>query len=316
MRTPDLDLDLVRCFVSVVETGGFTQASKCLHLTQSAVTLKIKRLEDLLQQRLFRKTVPPLELTLEGEIVLGYAFRLLELNREMVLRVTKPAANATIRLGIITHFGYHFLPQWLSEFKRVWPKIRLVTDMGMTTELLKGLGEDRFDLVIASAGYTGLSQYKTAPLVHEQHLQKEKLIWVQAENSVIDPRKDPLPLVMFGPLCRFRPLCLDALQKAGRTWEIVYDGGSLNSVQSAVEADLGLSVLNALSLKPGIEIAGKKAGLPPLPTSDLAFYSRKNPSDQTVQKLTDFIVEQVAHWERGSQKRETASKRLVTIGKG
>jgi DNA-binding transcriptional LysR family regulator len=88
MHVPDIDLDLVRCFVTVVESGGFTQASERLHLTQSAVTLKIKRLEDLLGQRLFVKTVPPLELTLESEIVLGYAFRLLELNREMVTRVS------------------------------------------------------------------------------------------------------------------------------------------------------------------------------------------------------------------------------------
>src|ERR1700761_1945068 len=110
MRVPDLDLDLVRCFVTVVECGGFTPASKRLHLTQSAITLKIKRLEDLLGQRLFIKTTLPLELTPEGEIVLGYAFRLLELNREMVMRVAKPDATATVRLGVISHFGYHHLP--------------------------------------------------------------------------------------------------------------------------------------------------------------------------------------------------------------
>ena len=102
---PDIDLDLVRCFVTVVESSGFTQASKRLHLTQSAITLKIKRLEDLLGQRLFVKMVPP-ELTLEGEIVLGYAFRLLELNREMVTRVSKSDAMTTIRLGVISHFSY------------------------------------------------------------------------------------------------------------------------------------------------------------------------------------------------------------------
>ena len=60
MSMPDIDLDLVRCFVTVVESSGFTQASKRLHLTQSAITLKIKRLEDMLGQRLFVKTVPPL----------------------------------------------------------------------------------------------------------------------------------------------------------------------------------------------------------------------------------------------------------------
>jgi DNA-binding transcriptional LysR family regulator len=316
MQIPDVDLDLVRCFVTVVESSGFTQASKRLHLSQSAVTLKIQRLEELLQRRLFRKTAKPLELTLEGEVVLGYASRLLDLNREMVLRVTKPATKGTLRLGIIQHFGHHFLPQWLSEFRRAWPNGRVVSDMGMTDELLKGLEEDRFDLVIAAAGYTALSQYKAVSGIEERHLQKEKLLWVQAESSTIDPRKNPLPLVMFGPQCRYRPICLEALQKAGRTWEIVYDGGSLASIQSAVGADLGLSVLSALSLKPGIEIAGKKAGLPPLPTSNLALYSRKNPSDPSVQMLAGFIAEEVARWESDSRSFEPAPKRWAAAGKG
>jgi DNA-binding transcriptional LysR family regulator len=301
MRLPDLDLDQVRCFVSVVEAGGFTQAAKTLHLTQSAVTLKIKRLEDQLQQRLFRKTVPPLELSLEGEIVLGYAYRLLELNREMVFRLSNTEPNTTVRLGVIAHFGYHYLPLWLVGFKKAWPSIRVVMDMGMTDELLKGMDEERFDLVIAAAGYTGMSTYKSAPRLHEQHLQSEKLIWVQAENSQIDPKKDPLPLVMFEPRCRFRPHCLDALQRVGRTWEFVYDGnGSMLAIQSAVEADLGFSVFTPISLKPGIKIVGKKAGLPPLRRLDLAFYYRKNLASSAVPKLADFIAEQVARLENES----------------
>lgn len=312
MRVPDIDLDLVRCFVTVVECGGFTSASKRLHLTQSAITLKIKRLEDLLGQRLFVKTVAPLELTPDGEIVLGYSFRLLELNREMVARVAKPEGVATVRLGVISHFGHHHLPLWLSAFKKAYPQIRVVMDMGMTDELLKSLDEDRFDLIIAGAGHTGMAQYKSAPRLHEQHLQKEKLIWVQAENSKIDPKKDPLPLVMFGPQCRFRPLCLDALQKAGRTWEIVYDGGSVHAIQSAVEADLGISVLTAISLKPGIEIVGKKAGLPTLPPCDLALYYRKNLAIPAVQKLADFIAEQVALLERDARPVSTDTPRRGT----
>src|SRR5215471_2443265 len=86
MRIPDLNLDLVRCFVTVVETGGFTRASKRLHLTRSAITHKIKRLEKLLQRRLFVRTIKPLELSAEGEILLTYAPQLLGLSREMVQR--------------------------------------------------------------------------------------------------------------------------------------------------------------------------------------------------------------------------------------
>ena len=78
--------------------------------------------------------------------------------------------------------------------------------MGMTANLLKGLEEERFDLVIASSGYTAMAQYKMASMLREQHLQKETPVWVQAENSKINPRKDPLPLVMFGSFVASGPL--------------------------------------------------------------------------------------------------------------
>jgi DNA-binding transcriptional LysR family regulator len=102
---PDIDLDLIRCFLTVVESGGFTQASKRLHITQSGITLKIKRLEEQLKCRLFRRTTKPPELSHEGEIVLGYARRLLDLNQEMVERVSKPKNNEALRLGVVDHFG-------------------------------------------------------------------------------------------------------------------------------------------------------------------------------------------------------------------
>jgi DNA-binding transcriptional LysR family regulator len=293
----DIDLDLIRCFLTVVESGGFTQASKRLHVTQSGITLKIKRLEEQLNCRLFRRTTKPLELSHEGEIVLGYARRLLDLSQEMAQRVAKPKTIDALRMGVVDHFGPQLLPIWLAEFKQTFPNVRIVSDIGLTHELLKDLEDDKFDLVIASAGYTAMGEYKLAPSIQEIHLQRETMIWVQAENSKIDPSKDPLPLVMFGPKCRFRPIALEALQKAGRTWEIMYVGGSLNSVHTGVAADLGLSVLSPLSLAEGIIVPDNAPSLPKLPTADLAIYSRKTPSHPMVQRFTAFLVKSVAAWE-------------------
>jgi DNA-binding transcriptional LysR family regulator len=233
----------------------------------------------------------------------------LDLNLELFQRLAKPRDTGVLRLGIVQHFGYHFLPVWLSEFKKDWPSARLVTDMGMTADLLKGLEEDRFDLVIASAGYTTVAQSKMASMLQEQFLQKEPLIWVQAERSKIDATKDPLPLVTFGPLCRFRPFALEALRKAGRSWEIVYDSPSISSVQMAVATDLGLSILSPFWLAPGIDIAGKKAKLPPLPTSELALYYRKSPPQPSVQRLASFLVNRIGRWE--NEARQALSARFI-----
>jgi DNA-binding transcriptional LysR family regulator len=104
--------------------------------------------------------------------------------------------------------------------------------MGVTTDPLKGLEEGRFDLIIASAGYTTMARSKSASLLQEQHLQKEALVWVQAEKSKIDSKKDPLPLVMLGPLSRYRPIAFEALRKEGRSWEIVFDSKLISVFRS------------------------------------------------------------------------------------
>jgi len=301
---PDIDLDLIRCFLTVVESGGFTQASKRLHLTQSGITLKIKRLEEQLKRRLFRRTIKPLELSDEGEIVLGYARRLLELNQEMVQRVSEPKKDGAVRLGVVDHFGPQLLPQWLAEFKKRFQKIKIVSDLGLTQDLLKDLEDDNFDLVIASAGYTAMNEYKLASSIQETLLQRERMLWVRGPNSKIDPTIDPLPLVMFGAKCRFRPIALEALQKAGRTYEIVFVGGSLNAIQTGVEADLGLSVLSPLSISHGLVVLGRDSGLPDLPSADLAIYARKEPSHPMVPRLTTFLVESVAAWEASALSSE------------
>ena len=301
MATPaDLDLDLIRCFLTVVESGGFTQASKRLHVTQSGITLKIKRLEQQLNCRLFRRTVKPLELSAEGEIVLGYARRLLDLNQEMVQRVAKPKNEAVLRLGVVDHFGPQLLPQWLAEFKKRFPKVKIFSDLGLTQDLLKDLEDDNYDLVIASAGYTAMAEYKLAPSIQETLWQKERMLWVKAQESKIEPTIDPLPLVMFSSKCRFRPIALEALQKAGRTYEIVFVGGNLSAIQTGVEADLGLSVLSPPSLSQSMVVLGTNSGLPELPSADLAIYSRKKPTHPMVPRLAAFLVEAVAAWEASS----------------
>ena len=294
---PDINLDLARCFLTVVESGGFTQASKRLHVTQSGITLKIKRLEEELRCKLFRRTAKPLELSPEGEIVLGYARRLLDLNQEMIQRVSKPKKDTALRLGVVDHFGPQLLPQWLAEFKKRFPEVKIVSDLGLTRDLLKDLEDDKSDLVIASAGYTAMGEYKLASSIQETLLQRERMLWVTSENSKINPDADPLPLVMFSSKCRFRPIALEALQQAGRTYEIVFVGGSLNAVQTGVAADLGLSVLSPLSLSKGMVVLGRNSGLPDLPSADLAIYSRKKPSDAMVSRLTTFLVDSVSAWE-------------------
>jgi DNA-binding transcriptional LysR family regulator len=157
----------------------------------------------------------------------------------------------TVRIGILHHLAFQDFPVSIAELRRQWPSLHLTLDLGTTEELLEGLENNRFDIVVASSGYTSMADYRMSSNVSEDHLRKETLRWVQSERSQLDPKADPLPLVTFGPLCRFRPIAFDVLQKASRTWEVVYSGSSLTTIQSALQADLGYAVLPTYSI-PGL----------------------------------------------------------------
>jgi DNA-binding transcriptional LysR family regulator len=290
----DLDLDLLRCFVAVVETSSFTLAAKRMHLTQPAVTMKIKRLEEILGQELISRKGGEIALTLGGELALGYSHRLLDLGEQLIERLAK--SSHSIRIGLLYHLGFQDFPFAMCDFKRQWPSLNLSLEMGVAGELLDGLQSNRLDIVIASAGYTSMDEHKMSASVSECHLRTETLTWVESETSQLHPQADPLPLVTFGPLCRFRPIAFDVLQKANRTWEVVYTGTTLAAVQSAVQADLGYSFLPAYSIGPGISVVSKQAGLPSLPQVNLSLYSRKSPMETLQKRVCAFIAESAARW--------------------
>jgi len=303
LRIPDLDLDLVRCFLTVVESGGFTRAAQRLHLTQSAVSLKIQRFEALLDRPVFIRPSRDVQLTPEGEVVLGYARRLLALNREMIESVAQPGIGAPLRLGVAQQLGQQLLPELLALFKREHPQVRLSAEVGVSGSLLKQLEDDLFDVVVATAGVKFGDREKACR--EESILFREPLIWVQAKASKIDPRKDPLPLVVFAEPCGFRRSAVDQLDRAGRAWQIVYSSTSLGSIQAAVQADLGVSLVGRSALVPGMKPIPHRAGLPLLPETALAIYTRPSPGHPMTPALTEFIARAVRRQRAGKARKPT-----------
>lgn len=284
MSDPDLDLDLVRCFLAVAESGGFTAAARRLNLTQSAVSLKVQRLESLLGHPVFVRTSRSVNLSPEGEIVEAYGRRLLATSREMVERVRGTAESGSLRLGVLHQFGQQRLPELLAEFRKAHPKVALEVEVGMTAELLRLMDEGRYDMVIGAAGVAAPGSYAEEPL-----LAKEPVAWVRAAKSAIDLRADPLPLVFFPVPCGFRRAALEALEKKGRTWQVVYSSASLSSIQAAVQADLGIGVLGKSSMLPGMQALGKSGGLPALPDLAITLYRRNSQATLLELAMASFL---------------------------
>ncbi len=281
MRYPDLDIDLLRCFATVAAEGGFTAAGHALGLTQSAISLKVKRLEDLLDKRVFERTSRALSLTPDGEVLLVYARRLLALNDEAVRRMIAPPVRGRLRLGVADHFVPQQLAAILSRFARTYPDLRLEVEVGRRQELRAACERGALDLAIAKRR----DGEQSGALI-----STETLVWVAAEGfELADPADAggvPLRLAMLPAGCMFRDRALTTLARANIANEIVYTSASLLGVIAAVQAGLAVTVLGRSTLPPGLR---ELPALPLLGTAEMAIFGDAGGRMALVAPLVGFI---------------------------
>ena len=257
----DLDIDMLRCFMEVAKSGSFTKAGNNIGLTQSGVSVKIRRLEERLSTQIFNRTSKSLSLTLEGEVLFDYAGRILSVHDEAVSRLTIPKASGNLRIGLIDYFLPELLPTILSKFRKQYPNIHLEvqTDVGINLIPLYEKGE--LDLVVA-----GKDTYQGNCRV----LAQEPLTWVVGQNSEASHHDEAVHLVSLPSPCSFRKIAIESLEKAHRKWEILFTGTSIASIQAAVQAGMGISILPQGALKTGLRKAPSQMQLPELPMYALA----------------------------------------------
>ena len=279
MRVPDLDLDLLRCFVQVAERGGFTAAGQVLGLTQSAVSLKVKRLEEVLGRPVLARTSRRSSLTREGETLLAYARRMLALNDEAVRRMIAPPVTGRLRLGVADHFIPRSLAPVLARFVALFPDVILEVEVGRSHELRAEAQAGRLDLVLG----------KRRDGETEGHpIWTEPVVWVAAPGWSAPPGR-ALPVAMLPQGCMFRDRALAALARAGIAFEVTYVSASLLGVAAAAQAGLAATVLGRSGMPEGLV---ELHGLPPLGTAEMAIFGDAAGRSQLVEPLVAIIREQ------------------------
>jgi len=276
MRIPDLDLDLLRGFVTVAERGGFTAAGLALGLTQSAISLKVKRLEDLLGRPVFLRGAKRVALTPEGETLLTYARRMLALNEEAVRRFVSPPIAGRLRLGVADHFVPRHLAPALARLSRTWPELRIEVEVGRSHELRARLAREELDLVLGKRR-DGETEGRV--------IFTEAVVWVAAPGFAAPPGR-PLPLAMLPQGCMFRDRALTALARAGIASEVVYTSPSLMGIAAAAQAGFAASVMGQTGLPEGLL---EVAGLPPLGTAEMCLFGDAAGQSPVVEPLLEWL---------------------------
>jgi DNA-binding transcriptional LysR family regulator len=259
-----LDFDLLRAFVAVAECGGFHRAAEQLHLTQSTVSQQIKRLELEAGRALFRRTTRAVALTDEGEMLLGDARRLLQLEEAARRRLAVPRLSGVVRLGAVEEVAGETLPSAIGGFTRQHPDVRLEVQVGVSVELIAQIDAGTLDVVLAKRPW-GTSRGRL--------VWREPLVWV-ASDSFDLVLGASLPLALFRDHSVSREAALEALRDSERPWHIVYTSPSLTGVRAAALAGFAVTPLPASVVGPGLRILGEADGMPKLPVLDFALFER------------------------------------------
>ncbi|MBI1340035.1 LysR family transcriptional regulator [bacterium] len=276
-----LDTELLRAFVAVVDSGGFSQAAERLLRGQSAVSLQIKRLEARVGFRLLDRGPRHVALTTEGEMILDHARRILALNDELMGRLREPELTGLVRLGAPEDFATSHLPDVLSRFARAYPRVALEMTCELTLELL-----DRFN-----AGGLDLALVKREPSVAREGMQvwREPLVWVGSGRGIVQ-RAGALPLVVSPRPCVYRQRAISSLDAAGWDWRVAYTCGSLAGLLAAVRAGLGVAVLPKEMAPPDlVRLNDEASGLPALDDTEIALITTPSLS-APAERLKDYIL--------------------------
>jgi len=257
-----LDPDLLRTFVAIVDAGGFTQAARQVHRTQSAVSMQVRRLEETLDRPLFQRDGRGVQLSSDGEALLGYARRLLKLHDEALAALTRPDLSGLVRIGTPDDYVDRFLPGILAHFARAFPRVQLEVNCEPSVNLRRMLAEDRLDLALITC---------TPGAETGEVVRREPVVWATAERHLAH-ENEPLPLALFQPGCAFRDWALASLNKRARPYRVAYTSASISGVLAAVTAGLAVTVLCRGVLPTGVRPLGADEGFPPLPWASIALH--------------------------------------------
>nr|WP_299242013.1 LysR substrate-binding domain-containing protein [uncultured Halomonas sp.] len=254
---PLLDTEVLRTFVVIAESGSFTRAAEQVFRTPSALSMQIKRLEEILGQRLFLREARRVRLTPEGEVLLSYGRRLLKLNEEAVTQFLAPSLEGTVRFGTPDDVGSRILPGVLAKFARSHPAVQVDVVVGRSIDMLRRLNEGELDLVLVTSGNQGVDSER-GEIVHT-----EPLVWACLEGGVAAQRS-PLPLALANQGCAWRTMALSALDRSGLAYRIAYTSENCAGQEAALLADLAIAPLPQSMVRGPLRELKNEAGLPSL----------------------------------------------------
>jgi DNA-binding transcriptional LysR family regulator len=269
---------LLRSFVAIVEEGGFTRAANRLHLTQSAVSGHLRKLEEEIGKPLLLRTTRSMELTPDGEILIGYARAILKLNQDVKGQLVRTRFEGVIRIGVSEDFAQVHVLQLLKDFATQHEEAQFYVQVGISGMLLPALEHGDLDMVIGPQ-----CESRVGGIL----LWREPLVWAISAQSGKELPK-PVPMAFFPEPCPYREAALARLTKEGieqRTAMLCSSGASL---RAAVVTGFAVTPLPLSQVGHGMRVL--EEGLPSLPDVQFMLFVGTTIRRPGVSELVDALI--------------------------
>ncbi|KAB0675811.1 LysR family transcriptional regulator [Aureimonas leprariae] len=299
MASP-LDLDQLRTFVAIVDTGSFTRAAEEVFKTQSAVSMQMRKLEERLGSALFERTGRHVKLTEDGDRLLGYARKLLSLSMETLTAFDEDSIEGHVRIGLPDDYAERFLPEIIARFSRSNPRVELQIACETTTSLIEHVERGHLDVALVCP--TKASQAEI--------VRREPLHFVTSASHSVH-QEAVLPLAIGRTDCAWRRQGIEALNAVGREHRILFTSWSATIVASAVLAGLAVSVLPECALRSGMRVLTEAEGFPRLEDAEIGVIRSRNSDRPVIHALVAHIRESLQNMAAPPSRASVAEPRAV-----
>ena len=280
----ELNMDLLRTFVAVVESGSFTKASRAVFRSQAAVSMQVKRLEESIGRPLFVRDTRNLELDQTGKALLPYARRLLNLHDETWSALVQPEVQGQIMIGAPDDYISSLLPNVLRKFSAIYPRVALELICAPSTVLAPMLADNKIDMAFLSRGSRTKGSF----------IRFEPMLWAGTAEAQAWLNR-PLPVAIFEKGCVSRLHAERSLKESQLDYRIVCSSDSLVGLLTAVEAGLAVGAFAKCSVPRHLKVVGRKEGLPELEQLEIvlarASRSKTKPCDVLAELIHDTLEE-------------------------
>ena len=268
-----IDIDLLRSFCAVAQTGTLGAAAQRVGRTQSALSMQMQRLEDATHQPLLHRTGRGVRLTRQGERLLAHAQRILTSHDEALADLAGTGLSGSLCLGCPDDYAAAFLPHLLRGFARLHPLAQVEVVCATSARLREHLTTRAIDMALVSVPVEGAPSTRNAPL-----LRHEPLVWV-GSSDMLPAEHDPLPLALSHPDTLDHQAARAGLEALDRRYRLAYASGSLTGLLAVVRSGAAVAVLTRCAVPDDLQVLAPAQGLPALPELGITLaFARGRPS--------------------------------------